>query len=95
MSELAVFRNAFSHNFFKTLIKTNGVATFPERGLRGGARGSSSRRRPGLAPFTKGGFLQGLSFLVLSRFLMPGPGPAPFTKGVSYRGSVVLYLAVF
>ena len=27
--------------------------------------------RPGLAPFTKGGFLQGLSFPVLSRFSMP------------------------
>ena len=41
---------------------------------------ASSGAGPGPAPFTKGGFLQGIGFPVLSRFVMPGLGPAPFTK---------------
>ena len=65
--------------------------------------------RAGQAPFTKGGFLQGLVFPVLSRFSMPRarargqaslaglgrPGLAPFTKGGFLQGIVSPYLADF
>ena len=65
--QISTFRNAIFHKNLQKPYENHYFSDFFVAWFTGGARGSSSRRRPVLAPFTKGRFLQGLSLPVHSR----------------------------